>query len=309
MNNPFYPVAETPLEVVVPSDYDQSIQRVDSKKLIYNTNTGKPVSVVGTGYNLIPFKDVDDLICTRLGNAGVMYDPTHELDRGGRKLFSKYRLLDDEFKFTVGEKDTSQAVIYTINSYDSSTAFTASWGMFRMICSNGCIYGDTEFKSKVAHTREANYGQMINNLVNNLDSFKEVKRFYQALSEYELIEKTGNDIIDELVPDNRVTAIEERVKHYQNTHEFPEQELDHSAIFTGRLHEEYGNSIGIRRVESVKAHWNKPRHLVPDEEKPRNLWTLYNCFTNVITHEVDSANTRHNLHQKVTGQFKQLLEV
>jgi hypothetical protein len=151
---------------------------------------------------------------------------------------------------------------------------------------------------------------MINNMIQNLDSFQTVKRFYNALAEYDVLQPEGEKLIEELVPDNRVKSVIERdlkLAEALDRAKTTQEEADALDRFPqGRLPQPYGEGLGIRRV---KSHWNKPRHLLPDAEKPRNLWTLYNCFTNVITHEVESANTRNNLHTKVTNQFKRLVNV
>jgi hypothetical protein len=297
----FYPVAEMPLDVHV-NGYNS---RVAGKKLIYNADTNEAVSVVGEGYKVIPFEETNHIITSRLDSMGLSYETDHRLDAGGRKLFSTYTLLDEKFKFSPKDNpvDTSQGRICLFNSYDSSTSFHLSWGLFRSICSNGCVFGGTaQFNEKVWHTKSADHRKLIDGMITNLDSFSQVKDFYQAMSEYELTQANGNFLIDELVPDNSKADIERRVKE--------NKELLERIGVTNKpeiLPEPYGKSVGIRRKEHVKAHWNKPVDLLPDAEKPRNLWTLYNCFTNVVTHEVESESAKNGLYQKLDKQFQAVL--
>lgn len=308
MNNPFFNVEERPHVVVI----DGKEEMLEESKLIINADSGTHVSTVGKGYRLIPFGEVNQRITEALDRLGLSYTTKHNLSNGQKKLYSDYTLLDERFQFAPRRypNDKSQGRICTLNSYDSSSSFMAAWGLFRGICSNGMVLGGkSEFNEKVYHTIGANYADMINRMFNNLSSFNMMHDFYNALAEYDIRQKDGNDLIDKLIPDNTQKTIkvriENRVKLERALQGTEEPELPEG--YDGKVEEPYGKGIGVRRRELVKALWNKPQNLLPEAEQPRNLWTLYNCFTNVITHEIESPNTRHNLNTTVASQFQQLV--
>ena len=308
----FYPVSTAPLTAVV----NGREQIVEDKKVIFNTDTNEVKSIVGKGYELIPFEETHYQVTSRLDAMGLSYDTSHKLDNNGRKLFSTYTLLDEKFRFAPESRpdDVSQGRICLFNSYDSSTSFWLTWGLFRSICANGCVFGGkTSFNERVYHTKSANPVDMVSRMINNLDSFAQVKDFYQAMSEYELNQGEGNELIKELVPDNRKEAIEEREDEFKKlwSEKLPAldsdqiQEMAENQNFT--INEAYGPSIGIRRREKVSELWNTPVQDLPPEERPRNLWTMYNCFTKVVTHEISNVNTQNNLFLKVDAQFRKVL--
>lgn len=299
--NPFFPIAEMPLYVKVQGETHQ----IPSKKLLYNADTNQPVSVVGQGYQAFPFEHTHRQITDFLDRNHYSYTTRHRLENGGRKLFSSYILEDEQFRFVPeGTNDVSKGRICVFNSYDSSTSFQIAWGLFRSICSNFNVFGGTaEVHERVWHTKSANPVAVVSRMLNNLDSFNQVKEFYKAMAEYELRQSEGLSLIDKLIPDNSERTIKKRIESRRNA-------LGDDAVegFDPKVPEPYGNAVGIRRKEKVLDLWNKPQHMLPDEEKPRNLWTLYNCFTNVATHETDNENVRNNLLFKIDKQFATVLK-
>ena len=69
----------------------EKLQIIEDKKSVVRTDTGIPLSVVGTTYEPIPYGKVVTGIENVFTDMNMKFDVRHNLTKGGRRLFSEYR--------------------------------------------------------------------------------------------------------------------------------------------------------------------------------------------------------------------------
>ncbi len=128
---------------------------ISTHKAIYRPDIEKTIAIVGRDYKILKNADIfsafeDSLRSSELDTTGM--ERIVELANGGQKTYVRYRL--PAHSVNVGNRSDNTILEFcAINSYDGSTSFTAFMCGYRMICSNGQVFGDNLSFLRGRHTK------------------------------------------------------------------------------------------------------------------------------------------------------------
>jgi hypothetical protein len=269
---------------------DENLTLINDKKSVVRKDNGTPLSVVGTTYEPIPYGKVVTDIENIFEDMSMKFDVRHNLTKGGRRIFSEYRFPEVTYIPNGEGEDITTMRLIIPNSYDGSKRVGFELGGYRLVCKNGMVSGDVHRTIQASHTRGVNFSSVMNEVGLAINSFKnDVIPFWNALANYEVRNpKAALNYISDLIPDNR-----KKTKKEQN------RDNNYSV---------YGNGLPFKFREKVIEQWEAPKDEV---EKPRNLWTMYNAFTNVITHQIEPTNYERaqKMGARVSNQFHKMMGI
>lgn len=114
------------------SDTDGNPVAITDKRAVVRSDTGQPVGVVGTGYNVVPNDALMDAI-RRIDSAdGAIIETAGCLD-GGKAVWLMMR--HERFSFTVG-KDASHGYLLLTNRHDGTETLRVLPTTIRVVCAN-----------------------------------------------------------------------------------------------------------------------------------------------------------------------------
>ncbi len=170
-------------------------------KAIVEEDTGRIISVVGKGYNLVQNSEIipqyeDAIARSNLNTAGMYRDIQYSHD-GARTIVS-YTFPAHRVAITEGDEMDLQ--INVLNSYDGSWKFMSLVGAYRLLCTNGQIIGDNFSAYYGKHTKSLDVDYAIHKLENaldvyldNADLWKKYTTSKVSLSEaYHILESLSN---------------------------------------------------------------------------------------------------------------------
>ena len=145
---------------------------LSTHKAIYNPETRKTVSVVGSGYKYVDnntvFGQFEDAIrLSNLDTNGMVRNIS--TSHGGGRTVVSYDF--PEHSINIGENDSVNLTLTVLNSYDTSWRFRVLGGAFRILCANGLIVGDTFMEYSGKHTASLDTERAIRNLEVSLAGF------------------------------------------------------------------------------------------------------------------------------------------
>lgn len=150
-----------------------------------------------------------------------------------------------EMRTNVGD---SRPELVLVNSYDGSTSLQMSLGIFRLICSNGLVVGDTFQTERIRHQ-----GDVMPRIDESIDKITEVLPLVASK-----VSKWSNI---ELTPEEKITLAKDSVKSF----------LDKPLNYTYNQ-----NGFNVRQVLATR-HWQ--------DRNKNDLWTVYNAIQeNVMRH-------------------------
>ncbi len=131
-----------------------------------------PLGTVSKNYLLVPHKDVLDIACEAMQQAGIdPWEVQAEVNMtayGERMHLSLY--LPQEYYFDPGDGNLMAMRLECMNSVEGSTKFRAFMGWFRFVCSNGLIVGVTYVDLRRRHTWGLNLPDIIEVLNHGLET-------------------------------------------------------------------------------------------------------------------------------------------
>jgi hypothetical protein len=133
--NPFFEVERTP---VFAKYGNKEIQL--AKDVLINTETGRPVGMVGKDYKVITNNEVNELF----GEAFSKYKVKQTMDfikKGGETWVRRIVFEDDELTFEVANGDISHVMLEIYNGFNTTIRYGYNLSLFRSICSNGMVFG------------------------------------------------------------------------------------------------------------------------------------------------------------------------
>ncbi len=234
---------------------------ITKRKAIVGEN-GVVYNVVSDRYKLVQHEDVVNVVKQVLSDFGVVpiYEK-FELSRNYAVMF--YTVLTDRKMVSSDELWFGFTVT---NSYDGSTGIGFNISGLRLVCENGLMFSRSLFKTpKIRHLKsllEPNYDKVADSIriiLENLDELVDLiemsmKSTVSALELVDFIERTFKDVP---VIKRKIYAL-----------------LKHNGIDLTPYIEEYKKSQGQKSLFEEFA-----------ELKEVNIWTAYNCITDILTHK------------------------
>ncbi len=234
---------------------------IAKRKAIVGEN-GSVYNIVSDKYKLVQHEDVVSVVKHVLNDFGVapIYEK-FELSRNYAVMF--YTVLTDR---KIVSNDELWFGFTVTNSYDGSTGIGFNVSGMRLACENGLIFSRSLFKTpKIRHLKsllEPNYDKIADSIkviLENLDELVDLiemsmKSTVSALELVDFIERTFKDVP---VIKRKIYAL-----------------LKHNGIDLTPYIEEY-----------KKAQGQKPLFEEFAELEEVNIWTAYNCITDVLTHK------------------------
>ncbi len=167
---------------------------VPDKKAVIDVETEEYVATVGSGYNVIPNRDVFTQFANVLQNSSL--DTT---DMKVRSTFSKIRTYV-QFTFPahqveVREGDITELQIVARNSYDGSLRFSLEIGGFRLLCSNGMGIGSYTNVFSNKHSSGYDSDKMAEYLETAVEVFETAGEEWKTMTE---IAVTNDDALNVL---------------------------------------------------------------------------------------------------------------
>lgn len=176
---------------------------VPFRKAIVNEETGVPVSVVGSGYNVVQHNEILSALDTAADKLGDKVPRGVSFARRGAVM----RAL---FKFPHLEQDDPIRgklcpVIRITNSYDGTTSLHIEIGAFRFVCTNMAIGGGGFhfFKIRAIHTSDIDIIEIEKGFSSALGAFPGVVKRFQELSETSASPELMKKLTRALEPVNR----------------------------------------------------------------------------------------------------------
>lgn len=141
-------------------------------KAIVESDTGRIISVVGKGYNLVQNSDIIPqyeraIIKSNINTEGMSRTVNYSHD-GARTVVS-YRF--PAHRVAIKEGDEMDLQINVLNSYDGSWKFMSLVGAYRLLCTNGQIIGDSFSSYYGKHTKSLDIDYAINKLEDSLEVY------------------------------------------------------------------------------------------------------------------------------------------
>lgn len=131
----FFPVLEMPLQLEIES----SKCKGDRGKAIIRTDTNEIINTCSSTYQLVPHRDVISAIESTFESNGLKYVLKNLMFFGKKDSSMRARYVIDEDKFLDKKVGNLIPMIDVSNSYDSLTKLNVSYGIYRIVCSNGMV--------------------------------------------------------------------------------------------------------------------------------------------------------------------------
>ena len=165
-------------------------------KAIVESDTGRIISVVGKGYNLVQNSEIipqyeDAIARSNLNTAGMYRDIQYSHD-GARTIVS---YTFPAHRIAVKEGDEMDLKITVLNSYDGSWKFMSLVGAFRLLCTNGQIIGDSFSSYYGKHTKSLDVEYAISKLENSLEVYLHNAELWKQYPTSKITIQQANNIL------------------------------------------------------------------------------------------------------------------
>lgn len=247
---------------------------VDNRKALINCSTEAVVAVVSDGYrntntHADQFTKMEEMIInSKLDLTGL----TRFVDASatGSKAFVRYGFPAHEVDIG-GGGDLVHLEMLGRNSIDLSWPSVFEAGAFRMVCLNGCVFGDVAAVGKVRHTKYSNIDAAIIGMGKCLESFLSETEKWNAWRKIKVTTAEAYEVIALLSGNIHAIKDIDRVNA-------------RSKSVIESLEENTHNKNGsVRKDSSLASIWNI-YSTVYAPSMGHNLWSLYNSLTDWATH-------------------------
>ena len=176
-----------PEEAPVFVDYKGNMIESETKKAIVNSDTGELVSIVGSGYKLIPNSTVFGQFDEALSESGIdlegAYKTVHEC-RGGAQTVLGYSFPAYETTITNREVgDVIRLSVTAVNSYDGFKMFESKFSSMKLACLNSMVSGTDISYFSGKHTQNLVVEHAIEKIKRSIEVFLEHGELYKRWSE------------------------------------------------------------------------------------------------------------------------------
>jgi len=128
----------------------------DTKRVLYRSDTGKPLSVVGNGYKVVQPEQVMDFFESLTKNSGFEMETAGVLFEG-KRIWALARAGESKF---VG-RDEIRPYVLLATSFDTSMATTARFTSVRVVCNNTLTMAQSSGVDK--YGLSVHHGKVFNN--------------------------------------------------------------------------------------------------------------------------------------------------
>jgi len=145
-----FPVIEMP---VYTATLDQQVVQVPNHKSIIRSDTGKPLSIVSSGYGVVPYADTIEPLSAIINEMGFEPKKLWLKDDGAAMKLEAHASEMIEIN-----GDDHTPVLWIDNSYDRTSSLSVKFGYYRLVCSNGMVVPEFLGGSlilKMKHTKNA----------------------------------------------------------------------------------------------------------------------------------------------------------
>jgi hypothetical protein len=246
-----------------------------SKKVIYRTDTGTELGVLGLDYHAVPPKKMIDttraiIERSNLDTTGI--EETIRTSHNGARTFVQYRL--PAHSYTTPDGDTASLGLLAVSSFDGTWPFMISAAAVQAACTNLQVFVGGEvavFKSK--HTKNLNIEIGSRVIVKALDVFENQRELWSKW--------TKQSMTDFMVFQEIVEALD--IKSAQKI-------IDGSHTTSGTIVME----VMPRRNPDLEYIYSK--YLGTYKNRlGNNRWAFYNAMTDWSTHAPQRKSKTHSM--------------
>lgn len=166
----YFKVKKVPVSEVLPKGSKLSFTNSMNHLIVVDTPTGEmAVNSCSENYELIDNKTLLNPLIDAIGKEfNVKVKASH---RNYSKFFVDLIMLDKAM--SVMKKDTLHPRIRIINSYDGSIRYQYSYGLYRVVCSNGLaiLEGNTYTGAKMMHTSQVSGPRAYDRTLEDISAF------------------------------------------------------------------------------------------------------------------------------------------
>jgi len=232
------------------------------------TDTGQVLGVTSDKYGLLLNSQLIDTIENAFGDKKLDFEKKVFVARDGASMYARYDFPQKNITIP-GVGDTVGMRLTGRNSYDRSCTGDLELGLLRQICTNGMKGVRRAFGFKQKHSRKLSLDGVVDAVDRALDAFSSVGEDFGLLVDRKIDDTIGDYILKNLESDK---------------------------VLSTKLREE------------IAKLWFTPDMMLnygKGEKAERNLYTLYNCTTQHLTHQVESKRFEYSdkVNQTVLTKF------
>lgn len=137
---------------IVQYDVEGESKLYGDREVLYRSDNGKPLGVVGNNYNIVQPKDVLDFFAKLAENNNFQLETAGALS-GGKRIWALAKVSDGA---PVIGQDVVKPYVLLATSYDGSLSTTARFTSVRVVCSNTLGFATSEKGDtiKVPHNKQ-----------------------------------------------------------------------------------------------------------------------------------------------------------
>lgn len=224
---------------------------IPNKKAILNAATGRPISVVSTGYRTITNQEVFESFDRSLMASGLDLDgATANVQFSHNRARTMVTVTVPAIKVTVAGDET-QAQIVALNSYDGKWKYSVRAGGIRLACLNGQVIGTIVSQFAHFHTKHIDINSSADKMIRMMNEFSHSQSWFEKM--------IGTKITDD--------TAQQWIVRFLKGHDITDPQIIETVI-AGRVG---GELHGL---------WLKYR-----TEMGSTAYALYNVFTDYVTHK------------------------
>jgi hypothetical protein len=298
-----FPVERVPSHVFVDgksikTDRD-CIVRMDTKKIIgyvsaetikRATMDGQEENIRRGYYKVVTHTELVTEAREAIRELNLIPKETSYMLHNGGRLFHQFDFPQEII--APAPNDFINMRLTLVNSYDLSRPCGWELGGLRLVCTNGLVAFKKAFFEMKKHAGSFSMDYTINSLKQALNTFRnDMQNYYAKLADTTIVPSVGTLMIKDMVekkqlPEKYGLAIEKVWEDPKNANMvIPE---------TNAKGETIPNTY-VKVMDDVSLDFG------------RNLWTLYNAFTLILTHYVVSIERRMVIHAYVQARLNKMM--
>jgi len=230
-------------------------------KAIVEEESGRIISVVGSGYNLVQNSEIipqyeQAIARSNLNTEGM--ERIVQYSHDGARTVVSYRF--PAHRIAVSEGDEMDLQINVLNSYDGSWKFMSLVGAYRLLCTNGQIIGDSFSTYYGKHTKSLDVGYAINKLETSLEVYLHNAELWKQYPTTKVNLGQAHNVLLTLANGN-----ERMLKLLEETHKKYVMEMGHNLWALFNTLTDWSSHATVRNES------NKPSIIINREQKVRKV--------------------------------------
>ncbi len=232
------------------------------------TDTGQVLGVTSDKYGLLLNSDLINAVEGAFSDRNLDFDRKVFVARDGASMYARYDFPNQVTGVPKVGDDLGMRLTAR-NSYDRTCTGDLELGLLRLVCTNGMKGIKRAFGFKQKHSRKLNLDGVADAVDRAVTAFSSVGSDFGLLADTSIDNTIGDYILKNLESDK---------------------------VLSTKLREE------------ITKLWFTPDRMInygKGEKADRNLYTLYNCTTQHLTHHVESSRFEYSdkVSQNVLNKF------